>query len=145
MRKYEKNNKPAEYFDSIYGTSLAQKYKFPNDLHENAVWEIITLSHNKKGRSDELQDLINKLNYGHFPYMCVEYLSDDVKFNILCGMASCINFDDIVWYSINGVYSYMNIEVNNELNKHIDISKHIGWVVSPKTLEKIKKICVLDY
>lgn len=138
------NIKPSRIFDKEFGTSLSQRYKFPDNLYEDEVWKIIEDSNKVYGydRSERVKNLIKKLNYGHFPYMCVEYLDDNVKYKILCGMASCFNYDDIVWFSINGVYAYNNDDVNNELKKYPNINKHIGWVVSPKTLKKIKESCI---
>jgi len=63
----------------------------------------------------------------------------NTKLDILCGMASEFNYDDIMWFSVNKIWHMHNTEVNAELKKLPDkIQRNISWVMCPKTLNKMK-------
>lgn len=137
------NKKAAVDFDKKFGTTLSQHYKYPNNMSENDVWyNIKKYSANKKyglESFDRLMDILNQLD-DYFPYIDLSNLSNKEKFDILYGMVSGYNSDDIIWYSVDHMIGTKNIEVNNEIEKlpyHIKIN--IGWVLSPKTLKKLKK------
>lgn len=138
------NHKPAVIFDKKHGTSLSQTYNYPNNLSENEVWNIIieylSQRHTKNINDfDKLIDILNKLNK-YFFYVDMKDLSIDDKFNILYGMVSGFNSDDIIWFSVDHNTGMRNKYVNKEISKlpH-NIRQNIGWVLSPKTLKKLKE------
>lgn len=135
------NHKPAVEFDEYFGTNLSQKYTFPFGLTDDEVW---TIHCNCRDNDicDDFDNLLKNLNYSHFPLKGIESLSndDDTKYQILLGMASGFNYDDIIWFAIDHMYHYKNIEVNAEIEKMPKfIENKIQWVLSPKTVEKLKK------
>lgn len=134
------NSKPSVEFDEYFGTNLSQKYNFPFNLTDDEVWSIYCDCENNK--CDDFNNLIKKLNYSHFPLKGIESLSYGEKYYILLGMVSGFNYDDIVWFTIDKMYDYKNNKVNSEIKKlPKDIEKKIkgtGWVLSPKTLKKLK-------
>lgn len=143
LRKFN-NHKPALEFDKKYGTTLSQEYTFPFDLTADEVWNIIEydLTYYKKHKeeSEKYSILFENLTNEYFPYVDFDNISRRQKAQILDGMASCFNSDDIIWFSIDEMYHYKNIEVNKEIeNFSQSIEKDIQWVMSPKTLKKMKK------
>jgi len=132
------NYKPAVEFDKFFGTNLSQKYKFPDNLTDDEVWKIY-VDCKDNDNYDKFDNILNKLDYSYFPYNGIELLSDDDKCSILLGMASGFNYDDIIWYTIDKMPHYKNKEVNDELKKIPHIERKIEWVLSPKTLKKLKK------
>lgn len=139
------NHKPAVEFDEYFGTNLSQKYKFPDNLTDDEVWKI-HVDCRDNDNCDKFDNILNKLDYSYFPYKGIELLSNDDKYQILLGMASGFNYDDIVWFSIDKMCHYKNTEVNAEIEKLPQyIERKIQWVLSPKTLEKLKKGLTLKY
>jgi len=156
MKKYDRNKpptnfKPAATFDSKHGTNLSQQYVYPLGLSADEIYETYSwcrLSqfqpridpNQTKAYCASWDSIVNNLRYVHFPYDGVESLDLEVKEEILCGMASSFNFDDIVYYSIRGIKSYMNGDVKDEIKRTFpeNINRDIQWVISPETLEKMK-------
>ncbi len=159
------NEKPAEDFDVKYGTTLSQRYKFPLDANGDDLWRLWvkcysswylppnTLRNEPQHYCNILKKVVDKLTFEHFPYNGVESLPDKTKTEILMGMASRFNFDDIVSYAIKGIHGMHNTEIEDELNRTFpnDIVNDIEWVVSRPTLEKMKqqikdrKLKMIDY
>jgi len=147
------NNEKITYdFDKKYGTSISQTYKYPFNLTDDDVWKAWTECKSRaylptvpsnvaQGYCDTWDNIINALDETHFPYSGVKSLSKEIKRHILCGMASSFNFDDIVHFSIDGIPGYLNTDVSEEIKKTFppEIVYDIQWVVSPKTLEKLKE------
>lgn len=131
------NRKPSLEFDEKYGTHLSQEYEFPGGYSSDEINEMIHKWLDANEYYEELSDIIDKLDYGYFPYDGITSLSQKIKFDVLFGMASGFNVDDIVWFSVKKVMAYMNKDVDRELNK-MKI-KDVYWVMSPSTLEKLKK------
>jgi hypothetical protein len=133
------NYKPAVDFDEYFGTNLSQKYKFPFGLTDDEVWAIhVDCIDNKN--CNEFDNILKNLNYSYFPLKGIESLSNDTKYQILLGMASGFNYDDIIWFAIDHMYYFKNIEVNAEIKKMPKyIENKIQWVLSPKTAQKLKK------
>ena len=138
-----KNAKPAVNFDRKYGTKLSQEYNFPFGLTADEVWNLISYNNkfydkNEKD-SQKLIQFSNNLTKEHFPYTDLSKLNINQKMNLLFGMSSCFNSDDIIWFVINGINYSKNTKINNEIKK---LSKQviydIEWVVSPNTLIKLK-------
>lgn len=146
------NYKPATIFDRKHGTTLSQQYVFPFGLSADETYEIYSWCrlreylpqippNQTEAYCDKWNSIINNLRYVHFPYEGVEGLNKSVKEDILCGMASEYNFDDIVYFSIKGIKGFMNDEVKDEIDKTFSsqVKQDIGWVISPATLEKMKE------
>lgn len=146
LLKYVKNVdnfKPSVYFDEKYSTTLSQEYTFPFGLTANEVWNIIeydiTYYKKHKEESEKYSILLENLTNEHFPYVDFDKISRSQKAQILDGMASCFNSDDIIWFSIDEMYHYKNIEVNKEVEKlPNNIQNDIRWVMSLKTLKTMK-------
>jgi hypothetical protein len=134
-----RNFKPAVIFDEKYGTNVAQHYKFPGGYDEDEVWDIIMtwFWFHTNEYQDELAQMCDDLDENYFPYPNVKSLDQNTKFQIIKGMASCFNVDDIVWFSVNGIKGFMNTEVHEE-QKKLGIFSQVQWVMSPKTLFKVK-------
>lgn len=139
------NFKPAKIFDEKYGTNLSHDYKFPFDLTADEVWNIISYSnkyYNKyKKETNKLISILNNLSEEHFPYTDLSKLNTNQKIDLLFGMSSCFNPDDIIWFVVNGIKYSDNTKINYELNKlPEEVVDDIQWVVSPNTLIKLKEL-----
>lgn len=138
------NFKPTIIFDEKYGTNLSQIYNFPFGLTADEVWNIISYSNKYydkyKKESNKLIDVLNNLSEEHFPYTDLSNLDINQKIDLLFGMSSCFNSDDIIWFVVNGIKYSDNTKINYELNNFPnEVVNDIQWVVSPKTLIKLKK------
>ena len=139
-----KNKKPSKNFDIKYGTSLSQNYNFPFELTADEVFNIIwyDLEYNRKyeEESEKYKILIDSFTNEYFPYVDFNNINNLQKYYILNGMVSGFNYDDIIWFSIKEMFYFKNINVNKEIeNFPNQIQKDIQWVISPKTLKKMKK------
>ena len=132
-----KHFKPAVIFDQNYGTNIAQHYNFPGGYGEDEVWNMIVAWFDTNEYQNELAQMCDDLTQEFFSYPNVESLDQNTKFQIINGMASCFNVDDIVWFSVNGIKAFMNTEVHEE-QKKLGIFNQVQWVMSPKTLFKVK-------
>ena len=108
------NHKPALEFDQKYGTSISQEWKFPFGHTADEVWK------NIQGKSYKdtfnFGPYINALSIEHFPYKDLDKLNYDEKCDILMGMCSGFNMDDILYFSVEKVYAFMNREVSDALD-----------------------------
>lgn len=140
------NIKPQRVFDEKYNVDISGHYNFPFNLGEDVVWSIMMqdeYSHLQKR-------LITALSYNHFPYQGVEKLNDSVKKEILLGMSSGFNFDDIVWWAIMGKtgldeknnFREENIQIKNAFIREFGEEFYmmdINWIPSFPTFERIKE------
>ena len=128
------NEKPALEFDKRYGTSISQEWSFPFGHAADDIWV------NIQGKSyrDPLSfgPYTDALTGEHFPYKDLDKLNYDEKCDVLMGMCSGINMDDILYFVVEKVFGYMNGEISNTLDS---MGLKHGWVVSPKTLARIKE------
>ena len=143
--KEVRNSKPSLEFDNKYGTNLSQEYKFPFDLSADEVWNIISydIKYYDKYNKDSKQMilLLNSFTNDYFPYVDFNKIDINEKAQILNGMSSGFNKDDIIWFVIDKMYYYKNNNVNNEIEKFPkQIQDDIHWVLSPKTLNKLKEL-----
>jgi len=152
------NHKPSAEFDEKYGTTLSQKYQFPFGMTDDMVWYyFFKCKVESPGTWDDFRSpnrfrntpdvycktwnkIVNALTSEYFPYDGVESLDFNIKSDILRGMSSQFNVDDIIHFSINGVYGYNNMDIENEINRTFpkSVTDSIHWVVSKPTLEKMK-------
>jgi hypothetical protein len=134
------NYKPSLRFDQKYGTNLSKKYNYPDDLDEDEVSKILKYCQNKKERCDEVGKLIDNLTSQYIDIPNVEGLPKNQKMDVLYGMTSNFNEDDIKWFSIDNVKHYNNTEINKKIEEELpeDVQEDINWVPSPQTYEKIK-------
>lgn len=133
------NYKPAREFDKVYGTNLGQSWDFGNDLTSDDVWDLIQKCH----LSDDCQEifsLVDDLDENIFPYLGVNKLSLSKKMQILSGMASELNFDDIVHFVIKNQNGLTDKNFDKFYKKLTNKQKNdVQWISSPKTLQVIKK------
>lgn len=141
------NFKPSKNFDEIFGTELHQEYNFPFELTSDEVWDIIKESDYGTNSLAEKYNII--LDNIDFPYLNIKSLPERKKLDVIMGMASCINSDDIVWY-VRGNYGCsleslrVEQQIRNILGEEI-IQNHITWVVSQNTYKKlIDQLLVLN-
>lgn len=140
----EKNSKPSYDFDLDYGTSISRQYDFPFGYTEDEVWSIYVRcmqSREQNGKyCKEIKRIVDGLNEKHFSYLGVGDLSFNVKLNIIRGMCSRFNVDDIIWFSINGIGGNTNHDVNKLIKRYFPERKlGLGWIPSPPTMNKILK------
>lgn len=142
---------------------LSTRWLFPLGLSESEVWNICdSVMTNPELDNQEnyktLKLLADDLTYDFFPYKGIEELPENTKFDILAGMSSGYNFDDIVWFSIDkktfehpdskSVRDCMMLEFGIDVglgwkelkpgNKKMQPS--IGWVPSQSTLDKLREM-----
>jgi hypothetical protein len=133
------NYKPAREFDKFYDTNLAQSWEFPRGLDSDAVWDVIQDCW-EKGKCLGLRALLDSLDEKHFPYSGLNELDDKIKIDVLQGMASELNYDDIVHFAIEKKTG-LNDKIFNKFHKSQkpDVQDRLQWISSPKTLKIIKK------
>lgn len=137
MKKSYINVKPARVFDAIFDTHMAQDYIFPFRLSADEVWKIYIDT--DYGR-EKLNIIIDNIN---FPYIDLKTLTSRQRLDVLMGMASCINSDDILWY-IAGNYAcspdsmVIDMEMRQVLGNHV-VQNYIGWVISRTTCDRLKE------
>jgi hypothetical protein len=139
LLKDKYNSKPSLSFDKEFGTQISQKYNYPFGLSENKIWRILDSCN---GGSEKnciiVKKIIDNLE-GYFPYPDYNNLPFEKKVNILQGMVSNFNYDDIISFSVKektGENNELEGEVNELQNK---LNHTIQWVPSKQTIDKIKK------
>lgn len=134
------NFKPAREFDKVFGTELGQSYNFGKGKTSDDVWEIIDNCYENRD-CDEFKDLIHNLDENMFPYPNVDKFDIPTKIEIIQGMASEFNFEDIVDFAIRKITGLNNKPFNKFWNslssKEADL---VQWVPSKETLKIIKKV-----
>lgn len=135
-----KNHKPSREFDKKFDAMVSFKYEFPMNLTEDEVWKISCNCIEQRGNCDKLKELAENLTYSHFPYNEVEKLDLETKVDILRGMASDFNYDDIVWWAIEKKDDEYYEKIKNEIYQTLpkEVSEMITWHMSPQTYKKIK-------
>ena len=134
------NFKPAREFDKIYGTKLGQSYNFGHDLTSDDVWDIIQDCYEKED-CDAFRKLIIDLDETMFPYPGIKNMKFKTKIDVLQGMASEFNFDDIVHFAIKEKTGLKDKSFNKFWDSLKDSQREqLQWIASPKTLKIIKKL-----
>lgn len=137
--RYE-NYKPAYEFDKLYGTKLGHVWDFKKGISTDDVWDIIQDCFLKK-HCRKLSYLVEDLDEDIFPYPGVNKLPIDTKISILQGMASELNYDDIVHFCIENKTGLTDKKFNKFYDSLNDRQKiEVQWIASPKTLKTIKNI-----
>jgi hypothetical protein len=130
------NKKPAELFDKKYGTKLSKRYSFVpyTEMELQKKWDKCILTEN----CDELGKCFEVIEK-NFPYVKYGILGDETKYNILCGMLSRFNPQDILFFSISKVPYFLN-KPQKELEEKLpdDVRNDIQWVLSPSSIDIIK-------
>lgn len=136
------NFKPAREFDKIYGTTLGQTYNFGDKITSDDVWDMLQDCYDYDD-CDNLRSLVNDLDESMFPYPNVENLDISTKIDIIQGMASELNFDDVVHFAIKKKTGLTDKKFNKFYNNlKINQQDHLQWIASPKSLKVIKKYLV---
>jgi len=139
LLKDKYNAKPSLSFDREFGTEISQKYNYPFGLSENKIWRVIdNCSDGSEKNCILVKKIVDKLG-DYFPYPDYSNLPFRKKVDILQGMVSNFNYDDIVSFSIEG-----KTGENNELEDEVDklqnkLNYIFRWVPSKQTIDKIKK------
>jgi hypothetical protein len=119
--KHVENEKPSMDFDIKYGTKLSQEYKFPFGLTADEVWDIYVynIKYMKKNKlTPQMMTLVINFTNDYFPFVVFKNITNAAdRMDILGGMSSGFNKDDIIWFVIDKMYAYKNSEVKNELIK----------------------------
>lgn len=133
------NFKPAREFDKIYGTSLGHTYNFGSELTSDDVWDMFRDCYDYDD-CDNLRELIYQLDESMFPFPNVENLDISTKIDILQGMASELNFDDIVHFAIKKKTGLNDKNFNKFYNTlKLPQQDQVQWIASPKTVKIMKK------
>lgn len=136
----DKNFKPSYEFDLKYNTNLSRTYDL-SPYTDDEIWErwvnfSVNQSLENKKKFLETFKVISKA----FPYVDVEKYDNNTKKDIMLGMVSSYNPDDIIHFSINKIYGFLNHEqkaLEKELPK--EIVKDIQWVLSPSSIKIIRE------
>lgn len=129
------NFKPAEVFDKIYGTDLSHKYDL-SPYGENEIWDRwLKYMDGDKEPFNETLWILEK----SFPWVNIKKYDNKIKNDIMLGMVSGFNPEDIYFFSIQKVPYYKNIE-QKKLEKElpVEVVNNINWVLSPGSIQKIR-------
>jgi hypothetical protein len=134
------NDKPSKNFDDLYGTKLSHKYDL-SPYTEDEIWGR-WMEHSNMGNFDgNLKPFLETLKIlpKAFPYIDLTKYDENIKTDVMLGMVSGFNPEDIYYFSILGVKGYMNKE-QKELEKKLppEVAYNIQWVLSPGSIEQIK-------
>lgn len=134
-----KNHKPSVVFDEMFNTDISQQYKFPFNLSADEVWDILKKNDYRYigefGNDWKLKVIMDNID---FPYVDFKTLTSSQKLDVVQGMCSGINSDDIIWYIHGNLgYTLESLQVLREMESMGYF--HIGWVPSPKTLKRLKE------
>ena len=96
---------------------------------------------NGETECDKLKLILDSLGKEHYPLNGIEELDDNTKLDILMGMSSGFNIQDIYYFSVQRVMAFMNKDINDQCLKLFpyEVNRAIQWVISPPTFEKMKK------
>ena len=134
------NDKPALNFDKLYGTNLSQQYDF-SPYTEDEIWDRWTSYSNYAKFDGDPKPFLETLKIlpKAFPYIDVNKYDVDTKRDIMLGMVSGFNPEDIYYFSILKVPYYKNIE-QKLLEEKLppEVTQKIQWVLSPSSIEVIK-------
>lgn len=134
------NDKPSKRFDELYGTNLSKKYDL-SPYTEDEIWRRWT-DYSNLGKFDgDIKPFIETLKIlpKAFPYVDVTKYDIDTQKDIMLGMVSNYNPDDIIHFAINKIYAYKNIE-QKILQQQLPsgVAHNIQWVLSPSSIQQIK-------
>ena len=141
------NFKPSLEFDKIYGTNISKTdWKFPENYDADYVYEKIIAPMFRDNVSTKkvevFRNYLRKFQAGN--YFPLRDIRASYAYEILIGMASGFNYDDIIyfiqdwdWQSKKSQLKRQKIE-KELIGLGVD-SNDIQWIISPKTFEKIKK------
>jgi hypothetical protein len=135
------NDKPALIFDKKYHTDAGEVYIFPFGYTMDEVSELLHNQATSKKSRLKLKDLMDNLDDSWFPYKGIEKLDFNKKWDVLFGMASGFNPDDIIWYSIEDKKASHRLseKLRNEIEDFSpQVESSMNWVISPKTWKRIK-------
>ena len=138
------NYKPSVEFDREFGTNTSQKWEYPFGLSEEQTHKILIncLHNDDENDCREVVKIVNALSE-FFPYENYNQLNINSKIDILHGMVSNFNYDDIVWFSVYGKSYKVSIKDKTYKKELGDIEKKLKyplqWVPSPDTINKIKE------
>ncbi len=134
----EYNFKAAVLFDKIYGTNLSHQYDFGDNLTSDEVWNIWANCRENGERCEDLTRIINNLP-NSFPYYDTQKLTGRQKLELIMGMASEYNPEDIVYFVVHKVY-YENNAEQKRLEKQLppEVEDKIRWVLSPGSIQQIR-------
>jgi len=111
-------------------------------MTEEDVWRDYILCY-EKNKCNSFDRIVMNLESFHFPYPNVDKLTFYEKSNILLGMVSGYNYDDIVWFSIKKLVGFTleSKKIKEEFEKYLtpEMIFDIQWVMSEKTFDKLKK------
>lgn len=130
------NHKPAKEFDKLYGTNVSLKYDF-SPYTEDEVWEKWLLFRDEGIKKPFIETL--KILRGAFPFVDITKLDLETRINIMLGMVSGFNPEDIIFFSIHKVSYYRNFEQKDlESKLPPEVVQNLQWVLSPNTIELIR-------
>jgi hypothetical protein len=132
------NVKPAVIFDNKYGMFLSKKYDL-SPYNDDELWaEWIGCLWDEIG-CDEIYHKLHIVEKA-FPYYKTKNLDRDTKLDILLGMVSGYNPEDIINFSIKGIMYKDNIEQHELENKlPPKVADDLDWVLSPHSIKIIKE------
>lgn len=134
------NDKPALNFDKMYGTQLSQEYDF-SPYTEDEIWARWCRYSNYGNFNGDPKPFIETLKIlpKAFPYIDVTKYDKEVQKNIMLGMVSGFNPEDIYYFSVLKVMAYKNIE-QKKLEEKLppEVARNIQWVLSPGSIQIIK-------
>ena len=141
------NFKPSLLFDRKHGTSISKKYRFPFDYSEDKIWRIINacIENNTEEGCADLGKVFDKFDEKYFPVEGLGTKDFMTKYEILMGMASNFNEDDIIAYSITDHTdeALEKLEEDfNDLEDQLDFT--LQWKPSQQTVDKIRKELKLE-
>ena len=134
------NDKPALNFDKLYGTNLSHEYDF-SPYTEDEIWDMWTSFNNLGLFNGDPKPFYKTLRIlpKAFPYIDVSKYDEKIQKDIMLGMVSGFNPEDIYYFSVLKVPSSKNIEqkmLEEKLPR--EVSRNIQWVLSPSSIEHIK-------
>lgn len=140
IKKRIPNDKPSKKFDELYGTNLSQEYDF-SPYTEDEIWDRWNDYANFGEFDGDPKPFIETLKIlpKAFPYVNVNKYDLDTQKDIMLGMVSGYNPEDIYHFAIQKVYAYKNIE-QKKLEEKLppEVSRNLQWVLSPGSLQQVK-------
>lgn len=135
-----KNFKPSKFFDNLYKTNLSYEYDL-RPYNEDEIWDKWMKYSNNGNFDGDIEPFLEVLKIlpKSFPYIDVSKLNLDQKKDILLGMVSGFNPEDIYYFTVLKIKYHNNIEQHNlEQQLPKEVVKNINWVLSPSSIEIIK-------
>ena len=108
-RSEDDNFKTAEEFDKLFGTDLSHKYDL-SPYTEDEIWGYFVKCRSGDDDGCKLFKKSFMIIPKAFPYIDTTKLNNETKKDIMLGMVSGYNPEDIYHFSINKVPAYRNVE-----------------------------------